>query len=124
MVPNGSTGIVPEIRHYSIGTIVKPSLHHGETLTVPGPQMIDSVLHSIETGDLLIARAGCTHVTHTRGRMAVACRTLDPRILTMAGRSTSGFHRPGTHHVHQVRRAVRCSVSRVKGGLHPATNHA
>ena len=44
---------------------------------------------------------GNTHVMHGRSRMAV-----DPRIATMPGRSTSGFHRPGRHCMHQVRSAV------------------
>ena len=33
---------------------------------------------------------GCTHVVHGRSLM-----TIDPRIPTMPGRSTSGFDRPG-----------------------------
>ena len=46
--------------------------------------------------------------------------TMDPRISAMPGRSTSGFHRPGRHRLHQARSAVRCSGSRMKGELHPA----
>ena len=34
---------------------------------------------------------GGTHVMHGRSGM-----TIDPRIPSMSGRSTSGFHRPGT----------------------------
>ena len=33
---------------------------------------------------------GCTQFVHGHSRM-----TIDPRILTMPGRSTSGFHQPG-----------------------------
>ena len=33
----------------------------------------------------------------------VACRTIDPRIPTTSGRSTSGFHRRGRHCLHQPR---------------------
>ena len=33
---------------------------------------------------------GCTQFVHGRSRM-----TIDPRIPTMLGRSTSGFHQPG-----------------------------
>ena len=44
-------------------------------------------------------------------------RTIDPRIPTMPGRSTSGFHQPGRHCLHQARSAVRCSASRMKGEL-------
>ena len=49
---------------------------------------------------------------HGRSRM-----TRDPRIPTMLGRSTSGFHQPGRHCLHQARSAVRCSASRMKGDL-------
>ena len=52
--------------------------------------------------------------------MAVVRRTIDPRTPTMSGRSTSGFHRPGRPCAHQVRNAVGCSASRMKGKLHPA----
>ena len=55
---------------------------------------------------------GCTHVMHGRSRM-----TIDPRIPTMPGRSTSGFHRPGRHCLHQARNAVRCWASRMKVAL-------
>ena len=42
--------------------------------------------------------------------------TLDPRIPTMPGRSTSGFHQPGRHCLHQARESpVRCSAGRVEG---------
>ena len=54
--------------------------------------------------------AGGTQLVHGRGRM-----TIDPCIPTMPGRSTSGFHRPGRHYLHQARSAVRCSASRMKG---------
>ena len=37
---------------------------------------------------------------------ALARRTIAPRIPTPAGRSTSGFHRPGRHCVHQAHSAV------------------
>ena len=49
--------------------------------------------------------------------------TIDHRIPTLPGRSTSGFYRPGRHGVHQARIAVRCSASRIKGELHPTKNH-
>ena len=63
-------------------------------------------------------RGGCAHAMHS-----VSLKTIDPRILTMPGRSTSGFCRPGRHHVHQARSAVRCSASRMEGELHPFKNH-
>ena len=45
--------------------------------------------------------------------------TIDPRILTMPGRNTSGFYQPGRHCLHQARSAVACLVSRMKGELTP-----
>ena len=55
------------------------------------------------------------HAMHGRSRM-----TIEPRIPTMTGRSTSRFHRSGRRHLHQARSAVRCSVGRMKGELHPS----
>ena len=40
---------------------------------------------------------GCTQFVHGHSRM-----TIDPRIPTMPGRSTSGFHQPGRHCLHQA----------------------
>ena len=54
---------------------------------------------------------GVTQFVHGRSRM-----TIDPRIPTMPGRSTSGFHQPGRHCLHQARSAVRCSTSHMKSG--------
>ena len=48
--------------------------------------------------------------------MAVVRMTIDPRIPTTSGRSTSSLHRTGRH---QARSAVRRSASRMKGELHP-----
>ena len=48
--------------------------------------------------------------------------TIDLRIPTMPGRSTSGCHRPGRHCLHQARSAVWCRASRKKGELHPTKN--
>ena len=62
----------------------------------------------------VFGRGGCTQFVHGRSRMAI-----DPRVSTMTGRSTSGFHQPGRHCLHQARSAVRCSTSRTKGELHP-----
>ena len=42
--------------------------------------------------------------------------TIDARILTMPGRSISGFHRPGRHRFCQERSAVRCRASRMMKG--------
>ena len=69
----------------------------------------------------LVRREGgaCTQFMNGRSRMAV-----DPRIPTMPGRSTSGFHQPGRHFLRQARRAVRCSASRMKGKLHPSKNRS
>ena len=60
-----------------------------------------------------------TQFVHGRSRMTIA-----PRILTIPGRSTSGFHQPGRHCLHQARSAVRCSASRMKGELHLSKNRS
>ena len=57
---------------------------------------------------------GCINIMHGRSLM-----TIDPRILTMPGRNTSGFYQPGRHCLHQARSAVACLVSRMKGELTP-----
>ena len=62
---------------------------------------------------------GDTQFVHGRSRM-----TVDPRIPTLPGRSTSGFSQPGRRCLHQARSAVRCSASRVKGGLHSSENRS
>ena len=62
---------------------------------------------------------GCTPFLHGRERIAI-----DPRIPTMLGRSTSGFHQPGRHCLHQAQIAVRCSASRTEGELHPSKNRS
>ena len=62
---------------------------------------------------------GGTQFVHGRSRM-----TTDPRIPTMPGRSTSGFHQPGRHCLHQARSAMRCSTSRMNGELHPSNNRS
>ena len=66
---------------------------------------------------LAARRRGCTRFVHGRSRMINYTR-----IPTMPGRSTSGFHQPGRHCLHQARSAVRCSASRMKGELHPSKN--
>ena len=58
-----------------------------------------------------------TQFVHGRSRM-----TIGPRFPTMPGRSTSGFHQPGRHCLHQARSAVRCSASRMNGGPRPSKN--
>ena len=62
---------------------------------------------------------GCTQFVHGRRSM-----TIDPRIHTMPGRSTSGFQQPGRHCLHQARSVVRFSASRVKGEMHASKNRA
>ena len=66
-----------------------------------------------------VGGGGGTPLVHGRGRM-----TIDPRIPTMPGQSTSGFHQPGRHCLHLARNAVRCSASRMKGELHPSKNRS
>ena len=43
-----------------------------------------------------VCLGGCTQLMHGRSRM-----TIDFRIPTMPGRSTSAFHQPGRHCLHQ-----------------------
>ena len=62
---------------------------------------------------------GCTQFAHGRSRM-----TVDPHIPTIPGRSTSGFHRPGRHSLHQAQSAVRCSASGMRGEVHPSKNRS
>ena len=64
---------------------------------------------------------GCTHVMHDRICSRV---TIDPRMSTAPGWSTSGFHPQGRFCLRQERQArgaVRCWASRVKDKLHPTT---
>ena len=50
-------------------------------------------------------------------------RNIDLRIPTMPGRSMLGFHRRGSHCLHQARSSVRClAASRMKGELHRTKN--
>ena len=58
-------------------------------------------------------------VVHGRSRM-----TIDPRIPTIPGRSTLGYHQPGRHCLHQARSAVKCSASRMEGELRPSKNRS
>ena len=62
---------------------------------------------------------GCTQFVHGRSRM-----TIDPRIPTMPGRSTSGFDQPGRHCLHHARSAVRGSASRMEGELDSSKNRS
>ena len=57
---------------------------------------------------------GVLDIMHDHSRI-----TTDPRIPTLPGRSTSGFHRPGRHGLHQARGAVRYPASCKKGELRP-----
>ena len=63
---------------------------------------------------------GGPQLVHGRSRT-----TIYPCISTVRpGRSTSGFHQPGIHCLHQARSAVSCSASRMKGDLHPSKNRS
>ena len=62
---------------------------------------------------------GCTQFVYGRSLM-----TIKPRIPTLPRRSTSGFHQPGRHCLHQARSTVRCSASRMKGELHSSNNRS
>ena len=59
---------------------------------------------------------------HCRDARVYSRMTIDPRIPKIPGRSTSSFHRPGTHCLRQARSAVRCWASSMKGELHPTKN--
>ena len=58
---------------------------------------------------------GGTQFVHGRSRM-----TMDPRIPTLLGRSTSGFHQPGRHCLHQARSAGRLGDGTI--GVRTTTN--
>ena len=45
--------------------------------------------------------------------------TIEIRIATVPGRSTSGFHQPGRHCLNQARSAVRRSACLMEGEVHP-----
>ena len=62
-------------------------------------------------------KLGTVYSFHTSSRSRM---TLDSHIHTVPRRSTSGFHRPGRHRVHQARSAVRFPASRMMAELHPA----
>ena len=53
----------------------------------------------------------CTQFVHGRSRISI-----DPRISTLPGRSTSAFHQRGSHCLHPARSAVRWSASRMGEG--------
>ena len=72
-----------------------------------------------EGGGGVLDRRDVLDLMHGPSRMAI-----DPRILTLPGRSMSGFHRPGRHRLDQARNAVRCPASRMKGELHPTIRTA
>ena len=72
-------------------------------LVQPGTRYVH--LHSLSGGRGWRARGGWGVLMSC---MAVVVMTIDPRIPTMPGRSTSGFHRSGRHFQHQARIAVRC----------------
>ena len=76
----------------------------------------------LRQGALIIMQGGRGVLIIMRGRSRM---TIDPRIFTMPGRSASGFHRPGRHLLTpSAKRAVRCSASRMMGGLHPTKNRS
>ena len=68
-------------------------------------------------GGGVLDRRHVLDIMHGRSR-----KTIDPRIPTLPGRGTSGFHQPGRCCLHQARSAARCWASRMKHELHPAKN--
>ena len=57
-------------------------------------------------------------IIHDRTRVAV-----DPRIPTMPGRSSSLFHRPGRHCLHQARGGGNSSAMRIKDDVASRYGH-
>ena len=55
-------------------------------------QAIQTKLGESDVGSFVGERGGVLIFLHGRSRM-----TIDPRVLTMPGRSKSGFHRPDRH---------------------------
>ena len=91
-------------RHW---TIVHASLWRWST--VPTPNKDTGAGGEGQGGGEGWAGGDCTQFV--RGR---SCMNIDPHIPTMPGRSTSGFHQPGRHCLHQARSAVKRSASRMK----------
>ena len=104
------------LRLFVEGGLGSPACRFFATLYRSYTQPPAFFLRSDASGD---AMGGCTQCVHGRSRM-----TIDPRIPTMAGRSTSDFHQPGRHCLQQARSAVRCSASRMKSELHPSKNRS
>ena len=65
------------------------------------------------------AGAGVQSVVRGFSRMI-----MEIRIPTIPERSTSGFHHPGRHCLHQPRRAMERSAGRMKGELHHSKNRS
>ena len=68
--------------------------------------------------------AGMTHFRHSRSLSYDHYSGMTLASLLMPGRSTSGFHPPGRHCLHQARNVVRCSASCTKGEVQPSKNHS
>ena len=81
--------------------VIEPVFGGGRVLIVMhGPCLLrPHTLVSLQYRDGEQRWGGHTHVMHGRSRM-----TIDPRIPTMPGRSTSGFHRPDRHWGRVMRR--------------------
>ena len=101
----GCGGILPHSAHNHVQVQGHATHRRASALRAVASQ---SGHESLITG---MGGGGGACVMHGRSRM-----TVDPRIPTVPGQSTSGFHRPGRHCSHQGRSAVRCCAS---GGLLP-----
>ena len=73
----------------------------------------------VDCGGVVGGGGGVLDIIHGRSRM-----TIDPRIPTIPGRRTLGFHPPGGHCLLALsaKGNVRCSASRMKGEQHPTEN--
>ena len=94
----GKGGVSPAVSHFVHGAIA------GCTATVASyPFDIARTALAFQVGGCFrSASGGWGRVVLVRC-IAVLSKTIDPRIPTMLGRSTSDFHRPGRHRVHQAR---------------------
>ena len=119
--------LVPNVSHvgqYGGEFVYSKSLTDSVCVLVRWPETVE--WHACITNEQWFgargARGGggeCSQFVHGRSRM-----TIDPRIPTMSGRSTSGCHEPGRRCLHQARIAVRCSASRMTGELPPSKNRS
>ena len=91
------------------------------SLLTPGETKY-SDCHPRKTTTYILHVVSITTHTHDRRKSIGAKETKKRNISTMPRRSTSGFHQPGRHCLHQGRSAVRCLAKFMKGRLHATKN--